>query len=689
MKIFYKSTFEKKEILPGETIETVPDVGVIKIVEDSNEPPYIIYVNGELLPEETHEYECDVATDIVVKQESVVNNYKIRPLAEMMSRQSSTSYSQFEYEFLNSKQNEIQSIISGKLKLYAVEQNSKVRDWTSLFNILEDALPTLKRICDKPKSHLKSANEVRPIETVKRVGYESIPYLASHSEDWLARTVGGLKPARLFSRVEEDDYQIYENRATKTLIERIIRFLRIEEKSLLDQYEQLHGIINSGVHVGGFGFDESFQKAVNEIISKENDGDTDRMKSLELADQLHRRAKVLLRKYRALRKSKLFRHLHKTKPVSDQIRTTNILLMDRNYNTVYELWKRFFKETAVYVDDEDPFTADENMSNYLQYCKTICGYAAHVLNFTVVENGKYIRDDDYLELDIKEDDTGKISIYLKDIERRKLKTSDEIQSPIGAGLDSGAFSYDGSFIYWKNNISESEIEEFASLHKTSGSRGREQSEEKKRYQSLKRAIVDFENAAPEQQIKKITVVPSIVGLTNESKSRFENYMRRIGVEAAEATNSEYVIVALPECGETEQKLTSYAKQRGEHIMFLPVTMYDINSFRRIQNVLLRLILTMRKETCPYCGGHLRPAGEQLVCDHCNQLVVTTTQCPNVNCKHKYTYLSYQMAENAVEKIREVDPNNFYLTDSLYQYKDVVHMYVDEHKIRTRCPYCGK
>ena len=124
--------------------------------------------------------------------------------------------------------------------MYAVDQSTEVTDWTGTFNQIEEALKDFKAICEKPKSHLKAVNEVRPIDTVKRVGYESIPYLASHSEDWLARTASGLKPARLFSRVEDDDYQIYENRVVKTLVDLIIQFLRKKEKGLKDQCEQLH-----------------------------------------------------------------------------------------------------------------------------------------------------------------------------------------------------------------------------------------------------------------------------------------------------------------------------------------------------------------------------------------------------------------------------------------------------------------
>ena len=47
------------------------------------------------------------------------------------------------------------------------------------------------------------------------------------------------------------------------------------------------------------------------------------------------------------------------------------------------------------------------------------------------------------------------------------------------------------------------------------------------------------------------------------------------------------IVALPICNESEQKLTEYAKTYQQEISLLPITMFDINSLRRIQNVLYR------------------------------------------------------------------------------------------------------
>lgn len=79
----------------------------------------------------------------------------------------------------------------------------------------------------------------------------------------------------------------------------------------------------------------------------------------------------------------------------------------------------------------------------------------------------------------------------------------------------------------------------------------------------------------------------------------------------------------------------------------------------------------------------------MVCDDCNQLILTKTICPNSKCRHAYHYLSFDVSEETLEKMRGVDPDNFYQVDSLYQYKDIVDMTIDDGKIRTICPYCGQ
>ena len=52
-------------------------------------------------------------------------------------------------------------------------------------------------------------------------------------------------------------------------------------------------------------------------------------------------------------------------------------------------------------------------------------------------------------------------------------------------------------------------------------------------------------------------------------------------------------------------------------------------------------------------------------------------------------ISFDVSEETLSKMKNVDPENFYQVDSLYQYKDIVNMSVDTGKIRTICPHCGR
>jgi len=86
---------------------------------------------------------------------------------------------------------------------------------------------------------------------------------------------------------------------------------------------------------------------------------------------------------------------------------------------------------------------------------------------------------------------------------------------------------------------------------------------------------------------------------------------------------------------------------------------------------------------------MRSVGNQFVCDVCNQLTVTKTICPNLDCRHEYTYLGYDVSAETVEKMNSVETDNFYQLDSLYQYKDIVDMTIQDGRIRSVCPYCEK
>ena len=690
MKILYRSAFATEELNPDVTFRTVPRKAYMEIHKGRNEGVFDLLYNGTIIDPETKEIECNEDGELVVRKEGERHVYSVKPIVQPLPMKYAKAYEQFLYEYEDKEFDEIRSIQTGGLRLYAVDQSTEVYDWSEVFAQIEESFSAFKIICEKPKSHLKAVNEVRPIETVKRIGYESIPYLAAHSEDWLARTASGLKPARLFSRVEDDEFQIYENRVVKTLIDLILGFLRRTEKQLRDQRDQLRGIMNSSVQTGSFGFDVSFQKAVAELMSSDKKGDEYRSKSLELVEKLQEWSYRLLKKYRSLRQTRLYRYLRKAKPVQNPLNETNILVMDKQYSVIFKLWKMVHHVVAPKtVEDEVQISFDDVFDDYLLYCSTLCGYAAHVLNFELEEDGRYIREADNIEIEVDRQEEY-IKVTLTDKERHSVEVLPGVDVPIRSGSvypDYGGFRYDGQFLSWPNDISDDFIDEFCGLFKTKESRGKEQNEEKRKYSALKSLITQKHRSYPAPGKTSFIIVPAVVELGMENRSSFREAVDVVVEDVVTKYPDEDIIFSLPLCNENEQKITEYAKEQGQSVSVLPLTMFDINSFRRIQNVLYRHILKLEKGGCLNCGGAVRRNDNYRICDACNQLTLTKTICPNPKCKHEYYYLNYDVTEDTIDKMQEVKQENFFQWDSLYQYKDIVKMRLDGGKIRTICPCC--
>jgi len=688
MKVYYHSALNETELTPGGVFRAIPSKAFLQLHKEKAEGPCELLYNGTIINPATTEIECNEEAELVIRQDGERYVYSVRPLIQLLSTKYARAYEQFLYEYRDMEFDEISSIQQGGLKLYAVDQSTEVRDYTEVFDQISDAFNAFKTICEKPKSHLKAINEVRPIETVKRIGYESIPYLAAHSEDWLARTASGLKPARLFSRVEDDEYQIYENRVVKTLIDLILSFIRRTEKQLRDQRDQLRGIMNSSVQMGSFGFDVGFQKAVSELMSSDDKGDEYRCKSLELVEKLQKQAYTLLKRYRTLRQMRLYRYLKKSKPVLNPLNETNILAMDKHYSVIYKLWRTIHHVIAPkIIEEENQIAFDDICDDYQQFCATLCGYSAHVIGFELIEDGHYQRNSDDIDLQITCSDDGLVRVTLKDIKPRTISVPSGIDVPVCAGTSRNRIAYDGRNLTWPNDITDDEIDSLCSLFKTRESRGKEQNEEKRKYAALKSLLDQAQRSYSDPRASSFVIIPTAIEVGAENRTAFRRAVVQLAQKHLTDNPNDQVVVALPVCNESEQKITEYAKENDQIISLLPLTMFDINSFRRLQNILYQRILRLEKDSCPNCGGIMRKHGNQSVCDNCNQLILTRTICPNPDCRYEYVYMGYDVPAATLKKMQSVDRDSFFEWDSLYQYKNAVNMSVDTGKIRTICPCC--
>ncbi len=82
----------------------------------------------------------------------------------------------------------------------------------------------LEEICRQPAYHLSREETKVNISRAKRITVKSINHLAAHSEDWARRRIRGVEPKNILSETIEYDLQIYENKVTAKLIDKLLKY---------------------------------------------------------------------------------------------------------------------------------------------------------------------------------------------------------------------------------------------------------------------------------------------------------------------------------------------------------------------------------------------------------------------------------------------------------------------------------
>jgi len=94
-------------------------------------------------------------------------------------------------------------------------------------------------------------------------------------------------------------------------------------------------------------------------------GDEYRSKSLELVEKLQHRAYYLLKRYRTLRQTRLYRYLKKARHVSNPLNETNILVLDKHYSVIFKLWKTIHHVIAPKaIEEENQVAFDDTCDDY-------------------------------------------------------------------------------------------------------------------------------------------------------------------------------------------------------------------------------------------------------------------------------------------------------------------------------------
>jgi len=195
--------------------------------------------------------------------------------------------------------------------------------------VLHSAIQHFEEIARLPRAHLK-VDEVRvPVGRARRFPPRALNVLSAHSEDWHSRSFSSVRPNRVLSEVQDDDFAIYENRALKTLQQRLLSALAPRLATLRSLRDALDASdLNPS---GGRRF------SINRLCELLYDLFTDDPNRPAL-DSLIENLESLRLRLLSLEGMFLFKEIKFATRVLSPLHATNILRDDSHYRHVFRVW---------------------------------------------------------------------------------------------------------------------------------------------------------------------------------------------------------------------------------------------------------------------------------------------------------------------------------------------------------------
>jgi hypothetical protein len=258
--------------------------------------------------------------------------------------------------------------------------------------LLSEKIFHLEEIIRSPHYLLKREIEKVHVSRAKRIPFKSYQYLASHTEDWLHKSIISLKPLRILNEDLELNYNIYENHLTVTFIERCLIYLnsRLKEvqdiKSFLSEYEKL--LKNRDDEKGWYEKINRNLSLIGQVYEDEYYNGKEKDKSIltETEGILNNINKRLLQ----LRKSKLFEEVNKRFSHSIVLRNTNVLVNHKHYKYVKILWLELNKVSPEISEKEQVKFEQKVIQGLRAFGKSLIAYTlTHCLDYDLKGNYKY------------------------------------------------------------------------------------------------------------------------------------------------------------------------------------------------------------------------------------------------------------------------------------------------------------
>lgn len=241
---------------------------------------------------------------------------------------------------------------------------------------LLDKLFHLEEIFRVPHYLLHREIEKVHVSKAKRIPSKSYQYLASHTEDWVHKSIVSFKPSRILHEELDLNFDIYENQLCVTLVQRCLVYLnsRLKEiqdiKSFLNDYEKL--LKNRNDQNSWYKKTERNLRLIGAVYDDENyrgssqDGAT-LSETENVLNQIQKRLQLL-------QKSDLFDLVNKRAMQSITLKNTNVLVNHKHYRYVKTLWIDLDKVKPEKSDSEKLKHEQDVINGLRQYAKSIIAY---------------------------------------------------------------------------------------------------------------------------------------------------------------------------------------------------------------------------------------------------------------------------------------------------------------------------
>lgn len=246
--------------------------------------------------------------------------------------------------------------------------------------MLEQKLFHLEEIFRQPHYLLQRYIEKVNVSRAKRIPAKSYQNLASHTEDWLHKSIVNFKPRRILNEELDLNFDVYENQITIALIERCLVYLgsRIQEvhdiSDFLDDYKKL--LSERDDESGWYKKIKRNLRLIGYVYEDENYSSTTERK--ETLSKTQERLLQMSKRLKALLGSPVCDEVNHRMVLSlmtkRDVRPTNVIANHRHYRYVRELWSALNEVDFERSEEERVEYEQEVIDGVRCYSKAILAY---------------------------------------------------------------------------------------------------------------------------------------------------------------------------------------------------------------------------------------------------------------------------------------------------------------------------